>query len=68
MKRSDYYSVREAAEEICSSTTFVYKLLKEGVLPDYRVGLRHLIPKVAVVNYIANMQMKQEKGVGGHGR
>jgi|GEM_PF-5090129 len=61
MKRSDYYSVRETADEICSSTTFVYKLLKEGVLPDYRVGARHLILREAVERYVADMHQEKPK-------
>lgn len=38
MKKSDYYSVMQAADAIACSTTYVYKLLRDGVLPDYREG------------------------------
>jgi excisionase family DNA binding protein len=44
MSRHDYYSVKEAADKICCSTSYVLKLIKRGELPEYKVGNRHFIP------------------------
>lgn len=48
----DKYSVKEAAAAINCSTTFIYGLIKSGVVGDYKVGNRHYIPAEDINRYI----------------
>lgn len=52
MGRQDYYSLREAADKMCCSPSYVMKLIKRGELPEYKVGNRHYLLITVVQDYI----------------
>jgi excisionase family DNA binding protein len=52
MARQDYLSVKEAADRICCSASYVLKLIKRGELPEYKIGNRHFVPVQAAEDYI----------------
>lgn len=54
MNREDYFTPEEASEVMMCSSAHIRNLVRNRVLPVYRVGRRLFIPKEAVLEYIAS--------------
>ena len=54
-KYKDVLEVEDLCEILGIGRNTAYKILKNNIIPNRRIGRKYIIPKCGVINYLKNM-------------